>query len=146
MQHDLERIALGRLMFIRKLIDLAYSYGHDKELFYRKFVETIDLPTLKKHEIVEIGEHALDRDEKAVLRNPRFSTKEVELRCLEKQGFNQREMSIILGMKNPGSIRVKLHRLHKKLNREIDGVANPGSLAFGVAFLLLISIFLHFIK
>lgn len=47
MEKDTILISSQRLKFIRKLIDLAFTYGHNKELFYEKFMETVHIRTLK---------------------------------------------------------------------------------------------------
>ncbi len=141
MKNDQERIALGRLALIRKLISLAHVYEHDKELFYKKFVETVDTSTLRKHEVIEM----VGQDQNN-LPTSSIEPKDVELFCLKEQGFTTEELCVIFGLKNPNSLYVKLHKLRKKLNQKVNGSASPVSLVLGVAFLLLISIIVHIIK
>ncbi len=120
MKNDQERIALGRLALIRKLISLAHVYEHDKELFYKKFVETVDTSTLRKHEVFEMVFPNQNN-----LPTSSIEQKDVELFCLKEQGFTTEELCVILGLKNPNSLYVKLHKLRKKMKQPLDGSIMP---------------------
>ncbi len=112
---DEENRSLQQLALIRKLITLASVYRDDKAVFYDKFVEAVNVRSLEEHGVVEIGEHVLDREEVILLKNAHAPGKQIELRCLQKQGFKAKEMSVILGLKHPDSIHVKLCRLRRRL-------------------------------
>ena len=68
-----------RLALIRWLIDLAYTYS-DKEVFYRKFLDAVNIESLKDLAIIETGDNTLQI-------SCEESDDEIEMYCLMEQGF-----------------------------------------------------------
>ena len=89
--------------FVQKLIKLAFKFGNNKELFYERFVESVDVDTLKEYQIIDVDIP------------PELTEKEAELYSLIKAGFTPEELCVIYGTKNLNAIYIKRHRLNKKL-------------------------------
>lgn len=118
-----ECLAYKRLEFIRKIAELAYMYGYNTDVFYRRICETMHLEELKKNSVMdfnfEMGKHRF------LKRMDDLSMDDAEFYCLIKSGFTTRELSIILGHRNPKSIYVKKCRLMKKIKKQIPKDNNP---------------------
>ena len=117
--------------FVRDLIQIASSFGHDKELFHKKVFEIINIDSLRERGIIQIEEALLDESSRAVLQNNRLSDREFALCCLKQQGFSADEIKVMFGLKNIRSIYVKFSRLKKKMKDlllktgSLDGAALP---------------------
>lgn len=90
--------------FLQKLIKLAFTFETNKDLFYEKFVATIDVEALKEYGIIEVDST-----------NPELTPQEAELYSLIEAGFTPEELCVIYKKKNLNSIYIKRHRLNKKL-------------------------------
>lgn len=132
-----------RLALIRELINLAFLYGHDTDLFYRKFIQTVGISSLKEKHIFEIPEEVSENAEQLALREKRLSEEEIEMCNLEKCGFTDEELCILYGYKNKNSIYVRRYRINRKLNRKLNGYVNfetllPGAIFFASIFIVLL--------
>ena len=136
---SLECIAENRLNRLKHLIYLSYLYESRKDIFFRKFRESVRLEELKKKSIVtftydpkQIADFILQKNLLADKANISYdptkiskniltkhiddflSAKDREILTLMACGFLEKELHVILEMKNPASIHVKLHRIRKK--------------------------------
>ncbi|MDR2936463.1 MAG: hypothetical protein LBU80_03870 [Rikenellaceae bacterium] len=127
-----------RLALIRELIGLAFLYGHDTELFYRRFIQAVGIRSLKEKQIIGIPEEVLENAEQLALREGRLSEAEIEMCSLEKCGFTDEELCILYGYKNKNSIYVKRCRINRKLNRKLEGYVDFETLLFGTLFLIVL--------
>lgn len=118
------------IAFVRDLIRIASSFGHDKDLFRKKVFEIINIDSLRKRKIIQIEETLLDENSRAVLKHNKLSDREFALCCLKQQGFSADEIKVIFGVKNIRSIYVKFSRLKKKMKvvsletGSLDGAAS----------------------
>ena len=137
----------SRLNHLKYLIQLCYLHESKKEIFYRKFKESISLEELKKIYIISFT-YAPERIANYILYdnilsgnanidyNPAeinkkilieristsFSEKEMEMLSLLAYGFNSKELNVIFGMKHHMSMSVKIHRIRKKcMGKNITG-------------------------
>ncbi len=136
---SLERIAQNRLNHLKYLIYLSYLYESRKDIFFRKFRESVRLEELKKKSIVtftydpeQIADFILQKNLLADKANISYDPTKISKKILSKHidnflsakdreiltlmacGFLEKELHVILEMKNPASIHVKLHRIRKK--------------------------------
>jgi len=102
----LRRLADRRLELVRRLIDHSYQYAHQPLTFVHKFNEEVCVQRLLEAKIVPMPRHAATRSAKE---------SEVFLCRLIDAGFSRREVCVIFGLKNIGSLYVKYHRIKKKL-------------------------------
>lgn len=111
-----EDMADRRLQLLRYLIDLSYTYKSDKVLFYKKFVETINIHELKRWQVVDTSvPEALAQSTQLAYEESCLRTKDIDLYRLLEAGFTPRELSIIYNLNNTHSIYVKCCRLRAKL-------------------------------
>lgn len=115
MDDELNSLADQRLIMIRRLIELAYTYS-DKEIFYDKFIETVSIDSLKNSDILRIDAHAPN-----IPTEKELTVDEVEMYSLMQQGFTPQEISVIYREKSVNAVYIKRHRLKKKLK----GAASP---------------------
>lgn len=115
-----EKLQSKRLLLLRRLIDYSYTYKYDKDLFYRKFCEEINIDKLKKYNLINLGEIIKEQDlvEKPIKQKKieKLSQDDYEFMCLLNEGFTSRELSVIFGLSHPQSIYVKRHRIRTRLN------------------------------
>ena len=104
-----------RLALIRRLIYLAYTCT-DKELFYKKFMKTVNIDSLKDSELVKISDYALQIPD-----DKNLSDEEIEILCLMQQGFAPQEIAVIYREKSVNAVYIKQHRIKRKLK----GAATP---------------------
>lgn len=112
-----ENMADRRLHLLRYLIDLSYTYKSDKDLFYKKFVETININELMKYwRIIDMSvPEELMRNTSQAIEESCLRSKDIDLFRLLEAGFTPRELSIIYDLNNTHSIYVKCCRLRAKL-------------------------------
>lgn len=114
---------MDRLVTIlRDLIDQALVYDEDPGKFYRKFLETVNIESLRERGII---------DPEALLRTPRFNPmyrmmtrSDVEILALSKAGFSNRELKVIYNLSNINSIYIKRHRAKTRLTKIMDEIRN----------------------
>lgn len=115
-----EKLQSKRLLLLRRLIDYSYTYKYDKDLFYKKFCEEINIDKLKKYNLINLGEIIKEQDlsEKPIKQKKieKLSQDDYEFMCLLNEGFTSRELSVIFGLSHPQSIYVKRHRIRTRLN------------------------------
>lgn len=115
-----EKLQSKRLLLLRRLIDYSYTYKYDKDLFYKKFCEEINIDKLKKYNLINLGEIIKEQDllEKPIKQKKieKLSQDDYEFMCLLNEGFTSRELSVIFGLSHPQSIYVKRHRIRARLN------------------------------
>ncbi len=111
-----EHLARHRLLLIRRMIDLAFTYSHDEKIFYRKFCDEVTIKALKSHKVVNVSEHAIAEGSPAEAAKGNLSSGDVEMCCMIQEGFSPQELSVVYGLKNTNSIYVKRHRLKCKLD------------------------------
>ena len=124
---------------MRRLIYFSYLHESRKEIFYRKFRESVTLKELKKSQIInftstpeEIAEYIthydalsgktnldynpaeIDKEELIRHISERLSPQEMEMISLLAHGFTISELNVIFEMKHHQSIHVKIHRIRKK--------------------------------
>lgn len=109
------------LELIRELMQIHFMFGHDAELFRRKFLKKIQINSLKERGIIEVGCHLLDDMFQKKITEKNLNPGEIELYCLKKQGFLPEEIAVMLGFKSKQSVHVKQSRIKKKLK----GTATP---------------------
>ena len=134
-----KHISECRLKHLKRLIDLCYLYESKKDIFYRKFRESITLDELKKNYIVDftytpeqiakyilhdnilsgnanIDYNPAEINKKNLVRHisTSLSAKEMEMLSLMAYGFNSKELNVVFGMKHHMSMSVKIHRIRKK--------------------------------
>ena len=133
-----ERISASRLKHLQHLINLCYLHESKKDVFYKKFRESVTFEELKKHVInfiptpEQIAEyimyHEVLSDSTNIDYNPleigkeelvkyisqNLSPTEMETISLLAHGFSKKELNVIMGMKHQASINVKIHRIRKK--------------------------------
>lgn len=109
---ELREIAENRLVFIRNMIDLFHTYGHDPELFLRHFKGNICIENVKKKAIVDF-----EREFRFLIQNTSLTDVEIELYCLHSCGFTCRELRTIYGHTNKESIYVLMNRARTKLKQ-----------------------------
>ena len=102
----LRRLADRRLNLVRRLIDHSYQHAHQPLTFLHKFNEEVGAQRLLEAKIVPMPRRAATRSAKE---------SEVFLCRLIDAGFSRREVCVIFGLKNIGSLYVKYHRIKKKL-------------------------------
>lgn len=134
-----KHISECRLNHLKYLIHLCYLHESKKEIFYRKFKESITIEELKKNYIVNFaytpeqianyilynnilsGNANIDYDPAETSRkllieriSGSLSDKEMEMLSLLASGFTPKELNVVFGMKHHMSISVKIHRIRKK--------------------------------
>lgn len=107
-----------RFLFIRKLISLAFIYEHNTDLFHKKFVEMVNIKTLKRRQIINPMNIISNDEFIASLKDKGLTEWELEICYLTELGFTAQELCVIYGLKNINSIYVKRHRIKKKLKAE----------------------------
>lgn len=116
----LKKVACQRMLLIRRLIDLSYTYSANKDLFYRKFCETINISELQRLNIVDQEVVAYDNPGyfncRADIDNLSFNDRYLWNLILE--GYTPRELSIVYNHSNPHSIYVKRSRFMNRLGRK----------------------------
>lgn len=145
-----KRISENRLNHLRYLIHSSYLYETKKEIFFRKFRESVTLDKLKENGLIhfsclpaQIADYILhdnilsDRaninynpakiDKKELVKHisASLSTKDMEILSLIASGFDAKELHVVLDMKHQMSISVKIHRIRKKCMGK-PGLADPG--------------------
>lgn len=114
-KHRLKRTgdtAVARLYYIRKLMDLVYTYSHRPEQLLRLLQTEMSIKKLLCYHVVEDATDGLIPDEARVSKNDRL------LYQLHKEGFSPRELCVIFGLNNLNSVYVKYHRMNKRLRFE----------------------------
>ncbi len=115
MKEETQDISDKRLALIRRLIDLAYTYS-DKELFHQKFMEAININSLKDSEVVEMGDNVLQ-----ISCTEKLSDDEMEMYCLMEQGFTAQEIAVIYKEKSLNAVYIKRHRLKETQRSRLAG-------------------------
>lgn len=129
-----------RFLFIRKLISLAFIYGHDTDLFHKKFVEMVNIKTLKRRQIIHPMNFIPNDEFIESLKDKGLTEWEIEICCLTELGFTAQELCVIYGLKNINSIYVKRHRIKKKLKGEASPEAALVILVLSlITYMLLLS-------
>lgn len=105
------------MSLVREMIDLAYTYESDTDKFYRKFMETINVKSLRERGVI---------DPDILLHTPMYNrmcselkSEDAELWALLKAGFTTRELMMVYGHTNINSVYVKVNRLKKRLGRKM---------------------------
>jgi hypothetical protein len=108
----------GLMLLVREMIEMAYLYEGDTDKFYRKFMETINIKSLREHGLI---------DPDMLLHSPRYNRmcselkgEDAELWALREAGFTTRELKMVYGHTNINSVYVKVNRLKKRLERKMQ--------------------------
>ncbi len=112
------------ILLLREMIDMAYVYECDREKFYYKFLEKISVESLRERGIID--PEAVSRQPRYNLMCGRLKREDAELWALMEIGFTARELTIIYGHTNSGSIYVKVARLRKRLYRKRQELMDNG--------------------
>lgn len=97
-----------RLALIKKLINLAYTYSGNTELFHRKFTEMISITSLQDLEVIEMNDNIYQLPVSVKLTN-----EELVIYNLSEQGFTPQEISMICNIKSINAVYIKRHRIKK---------------------------------
>ena len=134
-----KHISECRLNHLKFLMHSGYLYESKKEIFYRKFRESVTLEELKRNSIIDFtyspeqiadyilhgnvlsGNANIDYNPAEISRkilveriSGSLSGKEMEMLSFLASGFTLKELNVIFGMKHHMSISVKIHRIRKK--------------------------------
>lgn len=120
--------------FIRELIRIAFTFGHDKDLFHKKVFEAFNVDTMRERNVVRIEEGVLSEELRAALNEEKLSEKEFVLCCLLAQGFSPEEITVMMGLKNSRTVSVKKSRI----NRKLQGSIIMEALFFALLWMILI--------
>lgn len=108
---ELRRLAEDRLCYIRNLISLYHTYGHNKDQLERYVREMVQIRTIRQAHILDFEFHDMQlRDNDIVL-----SESESELSCLVYNDFGPSELRTLYDHSNLDSIYIRMNRAHQKL-------------------------------
>ena len=100
------------------IIDLAFIYENDHTRFYMKFLDTINVESLSKRDIITpdamLRTSSYNRDFKEMKR------KDAEFLALLAAGFSYREIKVIYNLKNLNSVYIKSHRLRGRISKTMQ--------------------------
>lgn len=102
----LRRLSSDRLRLIRNLLDLGYVYNESPAIFLDKFRDRVHIRQFKSYELVERADDrlaCLKEDERILV-------------TLFEEGFTQRELCVVYGLKKISTLYVRYHRIRKKID------------------------------
>ncbi len=111
------------LLLVRDLIDTAYTYNTDPAKFYQKFLEQVNISSLRKRGITD--PEVLLRTAGYIIMCKDMRGADAELWALRKAGFTNRELKVVYNLKNLNSIYVKNNRLKKRLDKRVAAILPP---------------------
>lgn len=129
--------------FIKELIQIAFTFGHDKDLFHKKVFEAFRVNSLREKEVILIEDSVLSEELRVAINDHKLSDREYVLCCLLAQGFSPDEIAVMLGLKNSHTVRVKQWRINRKLKASASPEVVWAMLCFSIIAYLLLSLF-HF--
>ncbi len=127
-----EQIASSRLLFLRHLVGLSYTYSHKQNLFYQAFSDAVGLDEWEKHSVIDFeipdefliqylmefqetkGRRNIDQQIAAKSIRSILKKQEYMMLCMMAHGFNHKELKVICRMGHPNSIPVKLYRMRRR--------------------------------
>ncbi len=113
------------IQLTRDTIDLAYIYNDNPEKFYSKFLEQINVSSLRERGIIDSDILLHSRLHKFIYK--KLPNRDAELWVLRKTGFTARELTIIYNLNNINSIYVKLYRLNKRFDKIVALIKNTSN-------------------
>lgn len=103
-----------RLLLFRKLVDHSYEQQGNTAVFYKKFCEEINIRNLRKYQLID-REMKVPTGSVGFGKNGKLTSEDCEFLYLVREGFTNRELSMIFGLTNSQSVYVKRHRIKAKL-------------------------------
>lgn len=104
---------------VKKLIRLAFVYGYDPEIFFRRFMEAVHIDSLREFLLIDSGNReemdGLPESQSGEIPADKLTREERELLNLIEQGFSAQELAVIYGVDNPNAVYVKRYRINKKM-------------------------------
>lgn len=105
----LKEQAESRLLYIRSLSDILYTYQRKPEQLCERLYEEMAVNKLLSYRVIE------DRSDEQFDPALKLNKKDRLLYLLVEDGFTPRELCVLMELNNMNSVYVKYHRIRKKL-------------------------------
>lgn len=101
------------MQLLRRLLNLAYVYGYNPELFMNKFREEVNISHLHYCDVICNYDDQKQLTLMAARKDP-LKNQDALLFILLNKGFTPQELSVIYGMASCNSIYVRCSRIRKR--------------------------------
>ena len=120
-----QEVADNRLKLLQKIIELSYKYESCPDVFHRNVCELVRISELKSHPVVDFEAY------RKLRKNSPLNKDDLDFCCLLEAGFSPQALTIIYEHSNVHSVRIKKHRIEKKLKSAGAGVKDEGDAGSG---------------